>query len=268
MPASALKLLSGLINPMTLAERIKEAMEAAGLSPAELARATKRTNGAVTQWLDGTTKSLKAETANLIEQATGYRASWLVTERGPKLVGEARLSLAAQVKASATVLRPLLGNGGPILAWEHGDELPPGEFVFIQRLTIQLRASNGEEHIEVEPDRKQPVAFRADWIRKKQYRPHLLMAMEADGDSMYPTICDGDSLVVDTGQTSIVDGKVYAIWYSGGERVKRLFRLPGGRLRIASDNKESHPHITLDSEDVEHVRVIGRVVHRSGDGGL
>jgi len=52
----------------------------------ELARATGRSQGAVTQWLDGTAKSLKGETAALIERATGYRAYWLITGKGPKRV--------------------------------------------------------------------------------------------------------------------------------------------------------------------------------------
>lgn len=54
------------------------------MKPAELARATGKTGGAVTQWLDGTIKSLKADTAAKMETATGYNATWLVTGRGEK----------------------------------------------------------------------------------------------------------------------------------------------------------------------------------------
>jgi phage repressor protein C with HTH and peptisase S24 domain len=65
----------------------------------------------------------------------------------------------------------------------------------------------------------------------------------------------------------VQDGKVYALWYDGGERVKRLFRLPGGGLRIVSDNTR-FPTVEVQPSEIEHVRVIGRVVHRSGTGGL
>jgi phage repressor protein C with HTH and peptisase S24 domain len=82
---------------------------------------------------------------------------------------------------------------------------------------------------------------------------------------MEPTIHDGDSLLVDTSQTTVQDGKVYALWYDGGERVKRLFRLPGGGLRIVSDNPR-FPTVEVQPSEIEHVRVIGRVVHRSGTG--
>jgi len=82
MIASTLNSLGGLILGMTLADRIKEAMGVK--TAADIARATRRTPAAVTQWMDGTTKSLKAETADLLEKATGYRAGWIITGKGPK----------------------------------------------------------------------------------------------------------------------------------------------------------------------------------------
>lgn len=51
-----------------------------------------------------------------------------------------------------------------------------------------------------------------------------------------------------------------------GERVKRLFRLPGGALRIKRDNP-AFDSIDVPPGEIENVRVIGRVVHRSGTGG-
>jgi phage repressor protein C with HTH and peptisase S24 domain/DNA-binding XRE family transcriptional regulator len=155
----------------------------------------------------------------------------------------------------------------PILSWEHEDDLPPGEFVMIPRLSVQLSAGNGREQIGIEFSKGMPQAFRAEWIREQKLRPNKLAAMTADGESMEPTIFHGDSLLVDTSQDAVTDGKVYALWYDGGERVKRLFRLPGGGLRIQSDNTRHHT-IELKPEDVELVRIIGRVVHRSGKGGL
>lgn len=59
-----------------------------GMKPADLAREAGVTQAAVSQWLDGTTRSLKAEKAARIEAATGYRASWIVTGKGPKKTAE------------------------------------------------------------------------------------------------------------------------------------------------------------------------------------
>lgn len=156
----------------------------------------------------------------------------------------------------------------PILSWEHEEDLPDGEFVLIPRLDIHLSAGHGRDQVEIEFAEKAPIAFRADWIRKKRLKPSKLAAMAAIGDSMEDRIHDGDLLAVDTSQTEVIDGKVYALWYEGGERVKRLYRMPGGGLRIHSDNDSRYPDIVLPPADLEHVRIIGRVVHIAGEGGL
>jgi phage repressor protein C with HTH and peptisase S24 domain len=150
----------------------------------------------------------------------------------------------------------------PILAWEHPDDLPDGEFVMIPRLDVHLSAGGGRDQVEIDLVKDNPQAFRTEWIRQHAPEARKLAAMRASGESMEPTVYDGDSLLVDTSQTDVVDGKVYALWYDGGERVKRLFRLPGGGLRIKSDNP-SHGTIELGPDYGGHVRVIGRVVHRS-----
>lgn len=156
-------------------------------------------------------------------------------------------------------------SAAPILAWEHPTDLPPGEFVLIPRLSVRLAAGHGYE--QVEPDMRQPLAFQAGWIRRQGLKPNKLLAMKAVGDSMADRIHDGDAVVVDTAQTDIVDGRVYALHYDGGERIKVLFRIPGGGLRIHSRNP-AYPDIVLTAAETEHVRVIGRVVHVSGEGGL
>lgn len=72
---------------MALKDRIREAMTAAGLTPADLARATKRTPGAVSQWLDGLTKTVKSDTALSLQNATGFNAVWIATGKGEKRAG-------------------------------------------------------------------------------------------------------------------------------------------------------------------------------------
>lgn len=163
--------------------------------------------------------------------------------------------------------RPAAYGMEPILAWEHADDLPEGEFVMIPRLDVHLSAGNGHEQVAIDLVKENPQAFRTEWIRLMKLKPAKLAAMRASGDSMEPTIHDGDSLLVDTAQTNVQDGKVYALWYDGGERVKRLFRLPGGGMRIVSDNRD-YPSIEVGPDYPEHVRIIGRIVHRSGVGGL
>lgn len=110
---STLNHLVGLIADMQLKDRIKEAMESAELAKAEFARATKSTPGAVTQWLSGETKSIKAEKANLMEIATGYSASWIVTGKGPKMAAD-KFALN-QTAALADTAQAAMNNIAPEL---------------------------------------------------------------------------------------------------------------------------------------------------------
>jgi transcriptional regulator with XRE-family HTH domain len=73
---------------MGLGERIAEAIAGSGKTKAQIARECDVTGGAVSQWLSGSVKSLKAETAIALEQATGYRAYWLLHGKGPRTTAE------------------------------------------------------------------------------------------------------------------------------------------------------------------------------------
>jgi transcriptional regulator with XRE-family HTH domain len=68
---------------MTLSDRIREALAHSGKTQAQIAAETRKSPGAVSQWLDGRIKSLKAETAEALERATGFSSTWLVTGKGP-----------------------------------------------------------------------------------------------------------------------------------------------------------------------------------------
>lgn len=230
---------------MDIKQWVKDARSHAKLTQEQLGERLNVTKGNVSGWENGRHRPGYDQLLE-IERVTGYRL------RPTDL-------LLPPASAAPTMQ--------PILAWEHEDDLPPGQFVMIPRLDIRLSAGNGHEQVSIEFVESQPQAFRADWIRARHLKPKKLAAMTADGDSMEPGIFHGDSLLVDTSQNEVVDGKVYALWYDGGERVKRLFRVPGGALRIQSDNPK-HPTFELPAAQLEHVRIIGRVVLRSGEGGL
>lgn len=242
-----------------LQERIAIVMQESGLTLSEISRIAQVSTSAVAQWKEGQTKSIKPGPAARLAAVTGFNALWLATGEGTRGDG----ATAAPEAKTAPVI-----HARPVVAWESEEDLPAGEFLLIPSLDVRLSAGHGAEQLpDIHLDEGRPVAFRADWIRKARLRPASLVCMVADGDSMEPRIQHGDALVVDTSQTAIVDGGVYALWYEGGERVKRLSRLPGGKLRIASDNRAYDP-ITLPPEELEYVRIIGRVVHVSGQGGL
>jgi len=80
-------------------------MSHANLSPAALGRATGKTGGDVTQWLDGTIKSIKGDTAAKIQDATGYNARWLATGKGDRLPAPRGLFYACTLRIAPAVLQ-------------------------------------------------------------------------------------------------------------------------------------------------------------------
>lgn len=219
---------------MALKDRIREAMGA--LTAADLARATDSTPPAVKFWLDGTTKSLKAEKAARIEQATGYRASWIVTGRGPKRVDNA----------------PQL---------EDLDNHP--DLTRIRKVRLQLQAGITGFAVEADEEDGLPIYFRADWMAERGFKPYNLLALKVKGASMEPSLHDGDMVVINTADTTPRDGEAFAVNYEGEAVIKRLVR-DGGEWWLSSDNPDQRRFARKRWVDGDSF-IVGRVVHKQSE---
>lgn len=102
------------------------------------------------------------------------------------------------------------------------------------------------------------VPFRRDWLaRILRGRPADVFLTHGDGDSMVPTIMDGDDVLVNRAENAIRDqDKIWAVAYGELGTIKRVRRLPDGRWQLNSDNHLVTP-IEL-AEDEMHV--VGRVI--------
>ncbi|KXX64201.1 hypothetical protein AY586_14735 [Marichromatium gracile] len=135
----------------------------------------------------------------------------------------------------------------------------------IPRRRVAFSAGNG--NLVFEEEEAPPLAFTSDWARQTGVRPSNAVVVYAKGDSMEPSICDGDVLLIDidTAGDDIRDGQVYAIRYGHELRVKRLFRRYDGSLILRSDNAGRYPEEIIPPKDQSgQVHVIGRVVWRAG----
>ena len=104
MEKSAVKNLHGPIEDMALKDRIKTAMEEAGLTPAELARRTNYTEATVSHWLSGRTKTLKGASATKLSKVTGFNEKWLIEGRGERK-GAARAPMGGSTPENNTRAR-------------------------------------------------------------------------------------------------------------------------------------------------------------------
>lgn len=84
-----------------------------------------------------------------------------------------------------------------------------------------------------------------------------LHIITANGDSMEPTISNGDFVIIDSSKRQISTDAVYALYYAGTVFLKRVQVHPDGTLLLISDNERYEPmHVT----DVSSLNVVGRCV--------
>ena len=89
------------------------------------------------------------------------------------------------------------------------------------------------------------------------------MLETAIGESMTPTIRDGNTLLIDTTDRTFRNFGIYVLEINGQRLVKRVQRKHDGSLVLISDNSAYQPD-TVDKEAADDIKVIGRVVWSGG----
>lgn len=102
------------------------------------------------------------------------------------------------------------------------------------------------------------VGFDEKWLRKMGLDPARLSLIQVQGDSMQPTLNDGDDIMVDTAAALRTPKKgIHVLRLDGTLMVKRLLPGKGGTLSILSDNLAYPAIADVAAGDVT---IIGRVV--------
>jgi len=140
--------------------------------------------------------------------------------------------------------------------------------VMVDEVDVMLSGGPGNivpEYVET----RFRMPFQIEWLRKFSAKPENVKLMRVNGNSMERTLFDGDRVAVHLADRRIVDGRVYAV-IVGEAKVKRLFKLRDGSLRVVSDNQDKtlYPDEIIPADELELVYVIGRVIDKSGAGGL
>ncbi len=115
-----------------------------------------------------------------------------------------------------------------------------------------MGATFADGHVDVDV-----MHFPRPWIEAITSSPPALLTWASGrGDSMAPTIHDGDLVLLDRSQRRVVEQD--ALWaYTVGNfgAIKRL-RMKGSRVVILSDN----PSVPPDEELAEEVNIVARVI--------
>jgi hypothetical protein len=161
------------------------------------------------------------------------------------------------------LLARYFGVGDEMLGGSAPRGMPPAKLrslpsvVSVPRLS--LGASAGPGSLDEDERAAGLMAFDANWLRHLGVRPQKISIIRVDGESMAPTLSDGDEIMVnhDDDAGRLRDG-VYVLRLDGVLMVKRVALGPRrGLFSVLSDNPHYPDWIDIDPA---LVMIVGRVV--------
>lgn len=148
---------------------------------------------------------------------------------------------------------------GPIDAWDDDTPLEDDEVYVPFLKEVELSAGKGRTVVEQSSNRK--LRFGKLTLHKQNVQASEAVCVTVNGNSMEPVLPNGSTVGVDQGMTNVIDGKMYALNHDGHLRVKLLYRLPGGGIRVRSYNRDEHPDEEYSAEQMveKQIIIIGKV---------
>ncbi len=217
--------------------RIKRAREALGMTQVVLAKSVGVSQQAVMELEAGRAKGTK-HTAKFA-RALGQDAMWIE-------IGEGRMrepTKAARV-AQKTTDTPRV-------------PIPPDDYERISVFDIRAAASAGA--LTHDAPAIGYTMFALEWLRTLT-RSHVskLAVVQVAGDSMEPTLYNGDQALIDTAQLNLRREGIYVMRVDNTFMVKRVTMHPKSkRVTLRADNPRYEAYSDLDPD---RLQVTGRVI--------
>jgi len=223
---------------MIIGNRLSARLKAIDASQGQLARAIGVSPQAISKMVTGDTK----DTGKLYQIARFLKTTpeYLTGETDDPSVAESGLDYNVAIN-----LEPF----GKQQAKEMGLALIP---------ELQLGYSMGGGNVIEMFEHTGVAPFKREWLRPmmKGSFDDLFVA-KGEGDSMIPTMLDGDIVLIDTAQKDVLQqDRIWALSYGDLGMIKRVRRLPDGGYQINSDN----PAVTAITAYDGEMHVIGRVI--------
>lgn len=199
-----------------------------------------------------------ASLSRLIGRNPAYIQQFIKRGSPQKLDEEDRRMLAAYFGVSEQLLGGPAENAVRALPAEAAGARRAADLVLVPQLDIGASAGPGALAGDERPHAR--LAFQAGWLRELTGGSFAnLSIIRVAGDSMAPTLADGDDILVDRGDAGerLRDG-IYVLRVDGALIVKRLALHPAGRgFTIRSDNNAYPDWTDCDPAAIE---LIGRVI--------
>jgi hypothetical protein len=136
-----------------------------------------------------------------------------------------------------------------------GGDLPDSSLVPVPYYDMRASAGSGQMVESEEP--LAHLYFDRSWLARHRINPLGAGLITAEGNSMRPTIEDGDPLLIDRSDREPRD-KVYLFRRGGALLIKELRRRSDGALQLVSHNPAYGPE-ELPRDQADDLEIIARV---------
>jgi len=224
----------------TSGDRLRALLRECHLTATDFAANRKVTPQHVNNWFKrGIPMARLEEVAELLT----VNARWLRTGEGPKHPCDS----ANDAKDNDTPINP------------RAERTTRGDMDIPLYKEMESATGAGKTVVAEVPGHKVRLPLRA--LQTMNVEPANAACITMAGNSMSDKIQDGSLIGIDRGLTHIIDGEMYALDHDGMLRVKHLYRLPGGGLRLRSQNSDEYPDETLSAEQIrdQSLRILGWV---------
>jgi phage repressor protein C with HTH and peptisase S24 domain len=242
---------------MDISSRIAARAKELGLKQVDIVRMTGATKGTVSNWFKGSS-SPKAEYIGPLARALQKSESWVLTgKESNSLMLEAPKRTSGSDGISESYDPPQIKNYTGLDLWDDYTPLSSDEVALPFFREVHLSAGHGSSMVQENGGAK--LRFAKSTLRKCGVNESTAACVTVSGNSMEPVLPDGATVGIDTEKTAIKDGKMFAIDHGGMLRVKILYRLPNGGIRLRSFNRDEWPDEDISGKEIDQVRIIGQV---------
>ena len=166
-----------------------------------------------------------------ISKATNVSLDWLITGQGEMMLNAVKQNYVASTRLQG--------------------------FIPIPRIDVQ--ASAGYGNLATHEETIGMLSFRETWLAGRGINPHTAKVISAKGDSMEPTIRDGDILLIDGSVNHVADHGIYIVIVSGMVLVKRIQISSDQSIVLKSDNGMYNDE-SFDASRKHELEIAGRVM--------
>ncbi|MCU8034397.1 MULTISPECIES: helix-turn-helix transcriptional regulator [unclassified Shewanella] len=219
-------------------ERMKQRRKELGLTQPAVAKSIGLTKATVSLWESGST-SPKGENLHALAKVLNCTPEYL-------LYGET----AKKPESNAEW-------AGGFETWDSSTPLGDDEVEIPFYMEVELAAGAGIAEAGEYFGPK--LRFAKSTLRGQGVSAPDAVCVKVAGNSMEPVLPHGSTVGVDTSKVDIIDGKMYAINHDGMLRVKMLYKLPGGGIRLRSYNTEEWKDENISFEQLKNIKIIGKV---------